>query len=103
MLFFGETDTWGGKRGETGRKRSREQQGEEGGERKKKEMLCNYMNMFSLHIRTHTHTHTHTPQPTSRLYVSFGLEEVCGMRRRRRRRRIGGLDILSLSVQPEHK
>lgn len=64
-----------GREGETERKRSREQRGE----KRKKEMLCNHMN-FVLPL-TNTHIlYIHTPQPTSRLYVSFGLE-VCGMGR----------------------
>lgn len=58
MLFFGETDT----RGEKGGDREKEKHGAaRGGDAVKP-----YEFKFSIH--------THTPQPTSRLYVSFGLE-----------------------------
>lgn len=73
-------------RGEGRGDREKEKQRAAGG-RKKKEMLCNHMN-FVLPL-TNAHTYIHTPQPTSRLYVSFGLE-VCGMGRGRG----GGLHIL---------
>lgn len=74
MLFFGETDMWGGK----GRQGEREAESSGG---KKREMLCNHMNFVLPLTNTHTHihTHVHTAQPTSRLCVSFGLE-VCGIK-----------------------
>jgi len=82
MLFFGETDMRGGK----ARQREREARSSGG---KKRDALqpyecCSTPSPTHTHTHTHKHTYAYTPQPTSRLYVSFGLEVGNG----------GGLHIL---------
>lgn len=60
-----------GREGETQRERGREQQQ---GERERGKKRCSAAIWILRSLLTNTHTYTYTPQPTSRLYVSFGLE-----------------------------